>query len=154
MPRRTAAGRSPSRASRARLDRSSPRARTSPRSAASRAAIAGYEYDRCAAVGEASVVQVVGAPCSEAEAVAAQVVAQPKAQEGAILSAAGWTPLRAQTTDDRTAHDLIAVRDGGIALRIRRPGLAPDLDGWEAGRELVFARPKLIAGGRVPKGAV
>jgi len=113
-----------------------------------------YGYDRCAPVADANVVAVVGAPCAEAEAAAAQVVAAPTAEVGAALRAAGWTPLRAQTTADRTAYDLVATRPGGGALRIRRPGLAPDLDGWEAGRELVFARPRLIAGGRVPRDAV
>jgi hypothetical protein len=113
-----------------------------------------YAYHRCDAVGEANVVAVVGASCAEAEAAAAQVVGKPTAAAGAALRAAGWTPLRAQTTSDRAAYDLVAVRSGGAALRIRRPGLAPDLDGWEAGRELVFARPRLIAGGRVPRGAV
>lgn len=112
-----------------------------------------YEYESCAAVGDASIVEVVGAPCAEAQAVAGQVVAKPTAEVGATLQAAGWTPLRAQSTDDKTAYDVVAVRDGG-ALRLRRPGAAPDLDGWEAGRELILARPKLIAGGKVPKGAV
>ncbi len=112
-----------------------------------------YSYERCAAVGEANVVAVVGATCAVAESVAEQVVGKPTAEAGAALRAAGWAPLRAQTTTDATAYDLVAVR-GGAALRIRRPGLAPDLDGWEAGRELVFARPRLIAGARVPRGAV
>lgn len=115
---------------------------------------AGYAYERCAAVGEANVVGVVGASCAQAEAAAAQVVEVPTAEVGAALRAAGWTPLRAQTTGDRTAYDVVATRSDGAALRIRRPGLAPDLDGWEAGRELVFARPRLIAGGRIPRGAV
>ncbi len=111
-----------------------------------------YAYERCGAVGEASVVQVVGATCAEAEAVAAVVVAAPTARVGATLAAAGWTPLRAQSTGDRTAYDLVAVRDGA-ALRLRRPGAAPDLDGWEAGRELIFARPRIVGGQPVPKGA-
>jgi hypothetical protein len=113
-----------------------------------------YAYERCAAVGEANVVEVLGASCAEAEAVAAQVVDAPTAGVGAALRAAGWTPLRAETTSDRSAYDIVATRGDGAALRLRRPGLAPDLDGWEAGRELIFARPRLIAGGRVPRGAV
>ena len=44
------------------------------------------------------------------------------------------------------------MRDGA-ALRLRRPGAAPDLDGWEAGRELIFARPRIVGGQPVPKGA-
>jgi hypothetical protein len=112
-----------------------------------------YVYQRCAAVGDARLVAVVGAPCADAEAVAARIADRPSALEGPTLTAAGWTPLRAQTTTDRTEHDLVAVRNGA-ALRLRRPGLAPDLDGWEAGRELIFARPRIVAGGRVPRGAV
>lgn len=112
-----------------------------------------YAYDRCDAVGDARVVAVAGASCRDAETAAAAVVAGLTASEGDALRAAGWTPLRARTTSDRTAHDLVAIRDGA-ALRIRRPGPAPDLDGWEAGRELVFARPRIVGGGRVPPGAV
>ena len=93
-----------------------------------------YAYERCAAVGEASVVGVAGATCAEAEAVAARVVAEPTAAAGATLKAAGWTPLRARSTGNQTEYDLVAVRNGA-ALRLRRPGAAPDLDGWEAGRE-------------------
>lgn len=121
--------------------------------ATAHSAAPGYAYEPCAAVGDASIVAVVGAPCAVAEAVAAQVVAQPTAAAGAALTAAGWTPLRAQSTTDRTAYDLVAVRDGA-ALRLRRPGAAPDLDGWEAGRELIFARPRIVGGGKVPEGAV
>ncbi len=111
-----------------------------------------YAYERCETVGEASVVGAVGATCAEAEAVAARVVAEPTVAAGATLKAAGWTPLRAQSTGDGTAYDLVAVR-GGDALRLRRPGPAPDLDGWEAGRELIFARPKIVGGQPVPKGS-
>jgi len=111
-----------------------------------------YAYERCDAVGEASVVMVIKASCAEAEAVAAAVVAEPAADAGATLKAAGWTPLRARSTAARTAYDLVAVRSGA-ALRLRRPGAAPDLDGWEAGRELIFARPKIVGGQPVPKGS-
>lgn len=111
-----------------------------------------YAYTTCAAVEGASVVQVLGAPCAEAELVAGQVAAAPAAQEVNVLRAARWTPLRAQSTGEG-AHDLVAVRDGA-ALRIRRPGVAPDHDGWEAGRELLFARRPLVGGRPVPDGAV
>ncbi|MEJ7797379.1 MAG: hypothetical protein WKF42_02685 [Solirubrobacteraceae bacterium] len=124
-----------------------------PLQAQAQTAITTYAYTPCAAVGEASVVEVVGAPCAEAEAVAALVAAVPIAGERSVLLAAGWTPLRAQTTDDRAAHDLLATRGGG-ALRIRRSGVGPDLDGWQAGRELIFARGRLVGGRPVPKGAV
>ena len=114
-----------------------------------------YEYGSCATVDTpgVSVVQVAGAPCADAEAVAARVGAKPAAEAGATLRAAGWSPLRAQQSSDGAAYDLVAVRDGA-ALRLRLTGAAPDLDGWEAGRELVFARPHLVGGGKVPKGAV
>jgi hypothetical protein len=112
-----------------------------------------YVYERCDPVGDASLVAVADAPCADAEAAAAQVVAKPTAEAGEALRAAGWTPLRARTTTDRTAYDLVAVRDGA-ALRIRRPGRAPDLDGWAAGRELIFGRPPLVPGARAPRGAV
>ena len=57
-----------------------------------------------------------------------------------LLRTAGWAPLRAAANDDPNVHDIVATR-GHAALRIRRPGAAPDLDGWAAGRELLFARP-------------
>lgn len=116
-------------------------------------AIRSYEYVGCANVGETSIVQVAGASCADAEAAAAQVVAAPISGSKAALQAAGWTPLRAQSTEGDGEHDLLAVRKRA-ALRIRRPGGAPNLDGWEAGRELIFARPTLVGGRPVPKGAV
>jgi hypothetical protein len=121
--------------------------------AAAQSAAPQYAYEPCAAVGVADVVQVVGATCEEAETVARQVVARPTAQAAAALKAAGWTALRARSTKDETAYDLVAVR-GSAALRIRRRGAAPDVDGWEAGRELIFARPHIVGGQPVPKGAV
>jgi hypothetical protein len=116
-------------------------------------AAASHAYTPCAAVGEATVVEVVGATCPEAQAVAARVVAQPAAGEASALIAAGWTPVRAVSTDDELQHDLVATR-GRSALRIHRPGPAPDLDGWEAGRELIFARQPLVGGKPPPSGAV
>jgi hypothetical protein len=110
-------------------------------------------YTSCASVGEADLVEVVGAPCAEAEALAAELVAVPGDAAAGVLSTAGWRPLRAQTTSGGARHDLVAVR-GAAALRIRRPGTAPDLDGWEAGRELIFARARLVGGAPVPRGAV
>jgi len=61
--------------------------------------------------------------------------------------------LRARQSAIAGQHDLIAVR-GLQTLRVRREGVAPDLDGWAAGRELLFARRKLVPGKLAPKGAV
>jgi hypothetical protein len=115
--------------------------------------VSSYVYVPCAAVGDASVVEVIGASCGEAEALAAAIAAAPVAGERAVLLAGGWTPLRARSSDDRGSHDLVALR-GAAALRIHRAGAAPDLDGWEAGRELILARKRLVGGKPVPKGAV
>src|SRR5918998_1625229 len=71
----------------------------------------------------------------------------------AVLRAAGWTPLRSAATDNGAAFDLVAIR-GRSALRIRRSGTPPDLDGWMAGRELIFARQRLVGGARPPSDAV
>lgn len=122
-------------------------------SANAQSGVASYAYTPCAAVAAASVVEVVGASCPEAERVAAQVVTAPIDAAASVLVAAGWTPLRAQSTEDGSAHDLIATRSGAV-LRIRRSGPAPDLDGWEAGRELILARKTLVGGQPVPNGAV
>ena len=111
------------------------------------------EYEHCAAVAEASVVDVSNATCPEAQAVATALLAQPPEAGPDVLRAAGWTPQRALVTDDGSQYDIVATR-GNAALRIRRPGAAPDLDGWTAGRELLFARPTLVPGARVPSGAV
>ncbi len=111
------------------------------------------EYAHCPAVAGASIVDVSGAACPEAQAVAGVLMTQPAEQGPAILRAAGWTPQRALVAPGGAEHDIVATR-GRAALRIRRPGAPPDLDGWSAGRELIFARPALVAGGRVPSGAV
>ncbi len=42
---------------------------------------------------------------------------------------------------------------GTAALRVRRAGPAPDVDGWAAGRELVFARGTIVGGAPIPRGA-
>lgn len=123
-----------------------------PAHAQAQSAIRSYEYTPCPGVGPASIVEVAGASCEDARAAAARVVAAPIASSKAALLAAGWTVLRAQTTEAGAEHDLLAVR-GRQALRIRRPGDAPDLDGWQAGRELIFSRSKLVGGRPVPSGA-
>ncbi len=109
-------------------------------------------YTPCDPVGEASIVSVSGAPCDAARAVALALIAAPPDVAPTVLAAAGWSPLRALPTEAGTEHDLVALRPG-VALRIRRPGTAPDVDGWAAGRELLFARPRLVGGAPVPDGA-
>jgi hypothetical protein len=109
-------------------------------------------YTPCEVVAGASIVEVSGATCPEAQAAATAVVAAPTEGEGAALRAAGWAPLRALVAATGS-HDIVATR-GRAALRIRRAGPPPDLDGWAAGRELIFGRPTLVPGGRVPSGAV
>jgi hypothetical protein len=111
------------------------------------------EYTHCDPAGGASIVDVSNAVCPEAQAVAIAVAAAPAEGAADALRAAGWTPTRAVPAQSDAGFDITATR-GRAALRIRRLGLAPDLDGWEGGRELIFARPRLVAGGRVPSGAV
>jgi len=111
------------------------------------------EYASCEPVAGASIVQVSGATCPEAQAAATALVAAPTDGEGDALRAAGWAPLRALVGPDDAEHDVVAIR-GKAALRIRRSGPPPDLDGWAGGRELLFGRPTLVPGGRVPSGAV
>jgi len=120
--------------------------------AASAAAQLG-EYDACQAVGDATLVGVSGASCAEIAPLARTVSTAPADEAATLLRAAGWMPLRSAATDDGSAFDIAAIR-GRSALRIRRPGAAPDLDGWMAGRELIFARRQLVGGARPPSGAV
>jgi hypothetical protein len=124
-----------------------------PAQAQSGAGLKRYAYKSCAPVGAASVVRVVGAPCAAAQEVAALLVAAAPAAAGAVLRAAGWTLVRARSAAGGDAHDLVATRYRA-ALRIRRAGAPPDADGWEAGRELLFARGHLVGGRPIPSGAV
>lgn len=109
-------------------------------------------YTPCEPVGEAGIVAVSGDSCAAARAVAAAVAGTAPDAVATVLAAAGWSPLRALPAAEGDAHDLVAVR-AGATVRIRRPGAAPDLDGWAAGRELLFARPRLVGGAPVPRGA-
>jgi hypothetical protein len=110
------------------------------------------EYTHCAKAGDAILLDVSVATCDEARAVATALVPVPPAGVEVALVAAGWTPLRAAATGFQHSYDLIATR-GLASVLIRRPGDAPDLDGWMAGRELVFAREQLVPGAPAPKGA-
>ncbi len=111
------------------------------------------EYTRCEPLGQAAIVDVSVATCDEARAVATAVLAAPVAGEGDVLRAAGWTPLRALVAPGNEGHDIVATR-APAALRIRRPGSPPDLDGWSTGRELLFSRRTLVPGDRPPGDAV
>jgi hypothetical protein len=94
---------------------------------------------------------VARATCADAAAPVLALAAQPAADPAATLRAAGWSPVRAAQTT-AAAFDLVAMR-GRAVLRVRRAGTAPDLDGWEAGRELLFARPTIVGGKPIPRGA-
>lgn len=112
-------------------------------------------YNRCdPAVPGASYVGVARASCADVEGVATAVAAASPAAEATVLQSRGWRPLRAlpagPASDDR--HDIVAVR-GRAALRVTREGVAPSLDGWAGGRELVFARSTIIGGKPIPSGA-
>jgi hypothetical protein len=111
------------------------------------------EYTLCGPGPGATAVAVSVATCDEAVAIAAALAAAPVAATETVLRAAGWAPLRARSTDDETAYDLTATR-GLATVLIRRPGKAPDLDGWTAGRELILSRQRLVGGKPAPKGAV
>lgn len=109
-------------------------------------------YTRCELAGDATLVQVAVAGCDDAIAIATALAPQDAGRSEAVLRDAGWTPVRAAATDDGEQYDLIAIR-GRASLRIRRSGTAPDLDGWAAGRELLFARGRLVGGRPPPRGA-
>jgi hypothetical protein len=123
-----------------------------PTLVASAAATPG-EYTACPVAGDATALGVSAATCDDARAVATALAAAPTTDPAAVLRAAGWIPLRAITTAGVDGYDLVATR-GRATVRIHRGGPAPDLDGWSAGRELVFSRGRLVGGGAVPPGSV
>ena len=110
-------------------------------------------YTQCEKAGDAIIVDVSGATCDEARAVATTLTGVPPADVEAVLRRSGWTPLRAAATGFQHSYDVFSTR-GAAALWIRRRGDAPDLDGWMAGRELLFARGRLVGGAPPPRGAV
>jgi hypothetical protein len=93
---------------------------------------------------------VARAACTDAAA-PVFALAQPGADPAAALAPTGWSPVRASQTS-AGSYDLVAMH-GRSVLRVRRAGTAPDLDGWEAGRELLFARPTIVGGKPIPSGA-
>jgi len=111
------------------------------------------KYTVCQKTAETKIVDVSGATCDEARAVATAVGAAPAGDVGAGLRALGWTPVRATATGYDESYDLFATR-GRAALFLRLRGEPPpDLEGWAAGRELVFSREQLLVGARAPMGA-
>ena len=108
-------------------------------------------YTRCPDVPGASVVDAARVSCDEVASVALAAAGVPSDEAVGVLRARGWTPYRALESDDGE-FDLVALR-GREALRLRRDGEAPDLDGFAAGRELVFARPTIVGGAPIPNGA-
>jgi hypothetical protein len=118
------------------------------------AAVAAQRYERCPPTGGMALVAVARAGCDEAGRVAAALAEVPVRATAAALAATGWTPLRARPVPGSRApaHDVVALR-GRAALRVRRAGDSPDLDSWQAGRELVFARGTIVGGRPVPRGA-
>jgi hypothetical protein len=110
------------------------------------------EYAHCEKVADAIILDVSVATCDEARAVATALAGAPGADVATRLAAIGWVPLRVAANSFEDSYDLVATR-GLATLLIRRPGEAPDLDGWMAGRELVFARPALVPGAPAPRGA-
>jgi hypothetical protein len=109
------------------------------------------EYASCPAPAGVEFALVARVGCAGVASVIAAVAAQPAADTGAALDAAGWSPVRAQQTT-AGAFDVVAVRRRAV-LRLRRQGPAPDLDGWAAGRELLFAPTRLVGGRPIPHGS-
>lgn len=117
-------------------------------------AVAGADrrYVRCPAVPDIEFVMVARAPCADAVGLGVAVAASAPAAAATVVAAQGWTPVRARQVPGRSplVHDLVAMR-GTAAVRIRRRGAAPDLDGWAAGRQLLFSRRTIVGGRPVPR---
>lgn len=109
-------------------------------------------YTACPKAGDAMIVDVGGATCEEARAVATALAGVAAADVETVLRGQGWAPLRAAPTGYEESYDLFATR-GRAALFLRRRGAAPDLESWTAGRELVFSRRPLVGGQTAPRGS-
>lgn len=96
-------------------------------------------------------VDVARSSCAAAAPAAAAAAAAPPGEAVAVVAAEGWTPYRAVPADPTTFY-LVALR-GPQVLRLRLEGATPDLDGFAAGRELLFARKTIVGGKPIPKGA-
>ena len=121
--------------------------------AAGTASAQGSSFTVCQKTADTKIVDVSGATCDEARAVAMALAAAPASDVGAVLRALGWAPVRATATGFEQSYDLFATR-GRASLFLRRRGDAPPaLEGWAAGRELVFSREQLLVGARPPLGS-
>ena len=109
---------------------------------------------RCETAGNATIVGVSGASCDDAPGRRGALAARHRReQRRACCAPPAGRPLRAppptaaaRTTSSRSAA---APRCASAAT-----APAPDLDGWAAGRELLFARGRLVGGTPPPRGAV
>lgn len=108
------------------------------------------EYTDCPAIAGSDLVSVAATSCEEVTPLVTALLAQPPENEPSVLAGAGWSAVRAAPVEGADEHDLVAIH-GPALLRVRRPGAPPDLDGWEAGRELLFARAALVGGQPLPK---
>ena len=97
-------------------------------------------------------MEVAAASCDDARAVATALAAAPAGDSAACCAAPAGRRCARRPRADNDRYDLVAIR-GRAALRIRRSGAAPDLDGWAAGRELLFARGRLVGGKPPPADA-
>ena len=121
--------------------------------AAPTAASADTSYTRCDDVDGVTLVQQARSSCVVAQPVAAAVGAAPAAEAPAAMAGAGFTPLRAeQTARGASSFDLVGLR-GREVVRVRRAGAVPDLDGFAAGRELIFSRARIVGGAPIPRDA-
>ena len=109
-------------------------------------------FTECETAGDAMFVEVSRASCDDARAVALAITAAAGADLQTAIAPTGWTPLHVRDLDLQTAYDIYATR-GTATVYIRRRGEAPDLDGWKAGRALVFSSGTLIPGGLAPRGS-
>lgn len=115
------------------------------------AAASADSYTRCPDVPGASVVDQARTSCAAVASVALAAAAVPAEETAGVLTANGWAPYRALPAGD-AAFDIVALKDRQV-LRLRRDGEAPDLDGFSAGRELVYARPTIVGGQPIPNDA-
>jgi hypothetical protein len=106
-------------------------------------------YTSCEGAGTATIVEISGATCDVARAVATATAAATPATIEQALQAAGWMPLQVEPAPGSDTYDVSAIR-GLAAMRLRLPGAVPDLGGWTADRELLFSRRTLVGGAKPP----